>query len=262
MAKGDNPGVPYAGALRPLAEVNSEPAEKTLIRVVWLLNEVVKRVTRREWYDQGKIPRTGGVVIVVNHISNLDPLVIGQFLAYAGRWPRYLGKASLFKIPVIGWIITACGQIPVERNTRNAKRALAQAIEAVNQGKSITVFPEGTITFDPELWPMVAKTGAARIALESSVPVIPIGHWGAQDIMGAKKIRFPRLFPRRTLSVKAGEPVDLDDLRTQPVTPALLKEATLRTMSAITDLVADLRGEVPPPQRFDPRERPENGDSP
>jgi 1-acyl-sn-glycerol-3-phosphate acyltransferase len=223
------------------------------VRVVWILNEVVKRVTRREWHGQDKVPKTGGVVFVMNHISNLDPIVFGQFLAYAGRYPHFLGKASLFRLPVVGRIIRACGQIPVERGTANAADALSAAVRAVEAGGSVTVYPEGTITLDPDLWPMQGKTGAARIALQTSAPVIPVGHWGAQGIIGAKKVHFPKLFPRRTLQVLAGDPVDLDDLRVQPLTPAVLREATDRIMTAITALVAELRGEEPPDHRYDPR---------
>ncbi len=243
-------------ALRPIREVNTEPAERTLIRVVWFLNEIFKRLTNRDWRDAEKIPKTGGVIFVVNHISNIDPISLGQFIVYAGRWPRYLGKASLFRIPVVGKIITACGQIPVERNSRNAKEALSRAIAAVNQGKSIIIYPEGTITLDPELWPMAGKTGAARIALATGAPVVPVGQWGSQELMPGKKARLPKFFPRKTVSFQAGDPVPLDDLRSQPTSPAVLREATNRIMDAITGLVAQLRGEDPPAVRVDPSRRP------
>jgi len=242
-----------SGRLPALSKVNTDPAEKALVRVVWLLNQVFQRVTDRAWQGQDRVPRTGGAVFVVNHISNLDPIVFGQYLAYAGRYPHYLAKASLFKIPVIGRIISACGQIPVERGTHNAVQALSAAIDAVRSGRTITVYPEGTITLHPALWPMQGKTGAARIALETEAPVIPVGTWGTQTIIGAKKVHLPRLRPRPAVQVKAGEPVDLDDLRSQPVTPAVLREATERIMAAITALVADLRGEEPPGERYDPR---------
>ena len=247
----DQPDV-YSGRLPPLSEVNTDPAEKGLIRVVWILNEVFKRITRRRWLGMDKVPATGGVVFVVNHISNLDPIVFGQFLAYAGRYPHYLGKASLFKLPVVGPIISSAGQIPVERGTHNAVHALSQAVEAVRRGTSVTVYPEGTITLDPDLWPMEGKTGAARIALETDVPVIPVGCWGAQGIIGAKQVHFPKLFPRQTVQVLAGDPVDLDDLRAQPLSAAVLREATDRIMTAITALVAELRGEQPPSRRYRP----------
>lgn len=249
------PPAVHTSRLGPLSTVRPEPAERALVVLVWVLNQVVKRVTRHAWQGQDHIPRTGGVVLVTNHISNLDPIVLGQFLAYAGRYPYYLGKASLFRVPVLGAIITACGQIPVERGTANAVQALSQAVAAVRSGKTVIVYPEGTITLDPDLWPMTGKTGAARIALETNVPVIPVATWGGQEILGAKKVHWPRLFPRRTLRVIAGPPVPLDDLRAQRVTPALLREATERITVAITALVAELRGERPPLTRFDPRAR-------
>jgi 1-acyl-sn-glycerol-3-phosphate acyltransferase len=123
----------------------------------------------------------------------------------------------------------------------------------VEKGQAVTIYPEGTISRDPQLWPMAGKTGAARIALETGCPVIPIGQWGAQELMYGGELRFPKLLPRKTLRFKAGDPVDLDDLRDQPVAVAVLIEATERIMDAITSLVADLRGEPAPAVRYDPR---------
>lgn len=244
-------------ALRPLREVNSEPAEPTLYRVVWLLAQIMRVLTKRDWRGQDKIPATGGAVFVINHISNLDPIAFGHYVAYAGRWPRYLGKASLFRIPVIGKIITACGQIPVERHSRDASKALRQAVDAVNSGKCVSVYPEGTITLDPDLWPMVGKSGAVRIAFETGCPVIPIGQWGVQEIMYGKKIHFPRFLPRKKLIFLAGDPVPLDDLRrrvaAEGTTPEILTEATTRVMAAITTLVAEIRQSEPPEHPYDPR---------
>jgi 1-acyl-sn-glycerol-3-phosphate acyltransferase len=99
---------------------------------------------------------------------------------------------------------------------------------------------------------MMGKSGAARIALATGCPVIPVGHWGAQDLLFpyAKK---PDLFPRKRVVFKAGDPVPLDDLRERPVTPEVVAETTERIMSAITDIVAELRGQTPPAERFDPR---------
>jgi 1-acyl-sn-glycerol-3-phosphate acyltransferase len=241
------------GALRPLSEANTERGEPALFRTVWLLNVILRPITKRDWQDQHKIPQTGGVIFVVNHISNADPLAVGQFVAFSGRWPRFLAKSSLFEIPIVGRVLQACGQIPVQRRSAAAGDALAAAIDAVQAGRAMIVYPEGTITRDPELWPMAGKTGAARICLQTGCPVIPIGQWGAQDIMYGPKIGFPKIFPRKTLRLQAGDPVPLDDLRARPVTSAILTEATDRIMDAITALVADLRGGIPPEERYDPR---------
>ena len=240
-------------ALPPLAQANAEPGGRTIFGVVSLLHALIRPLTHRDWRDQHKIPAEGGVVLVVNHISNVDPLAVGQFVAFSGRWPRFLAKESLFRIPVVGAVIRACGQIPVRRGTAAAQDALTAAVVAVREGRAVVVDAEGTITLDPDLWPMRGRTGAARIALSTDVPVVPVGQWGAQDVMWGKRIHRPHLLPRKTFRLVAGDPVPLDDLRGQPLTAAVLAEATARIMAAVTALVAGLRGEEPPAQPFDPR---------
>jgi 1-acyl-sn-glycerol-3-phosphate acyltransferase len=155
-------------------------------------------------------------------------------------------------VPVAGKIITATGQIPVQRMTTSASQAFESAVRAVQEGKVVIVYPEGTLTRDPDLWPMVGKTGAARIALSAGVPVVPIANWGTHRILYpyAKK---PDLVPRKLIQVKVGDPVDLDDLRGQPVTPEVLHQATDRIMADITGLLEDIRGETAPAERFDPK---------
>lgn len=208
--------------------------------------------TKRRWIDGEKIPAEGGCVLVVNHISHLDPLTCAHFVYDNGRLPRYLAKAGVFKVPVVGTIVRSAGQIPVFRMTTDASRAFTAAVDAVHGGECVVVYPEGTISRDPGLWPMTGKTGAARIALATGTPVIPMAQWGANHIL-APYAKNPRLLPRKTISMKAGDPVDLDDLRDQPLTPAVLREATNRIMDAITALLADIRQEQPPATRFDPR---------
>jgi 1-acyl-sn-glycerol-3-phosphate acyltransferase len=241
------------GRLPALAEVNHEPGERALHRTVAVLNAIMVPFTRRDWRDQQKIPQQGGVIFAVNHISNADPLAVGQFLAYSGRWPRFLAKDSLFGLPIIGRVLRACGQIPVQRASKAAGDALQAAVRAVQDGKAVVIYPEGTITRDPDLWPMAGKTGAARISFQTGCPVIPVGQWGAQQIMYGPQVRFPKLLPRTTLRLRVGDPVELDDLRGRPLDAAVLKEATDRILAAITVLVADVRGAEPPAERFDPR---------
>jgi 1-acyl-sn-glycerol-3-phosphate acyltransferase len=208
--------------------------------------------TKRRWIDGGKVPAEGGCVLVANHISHLDPLTFAHFVYDHGRLPRYLAKAAVFDVPGVGAIVRGAGQIPVYRLTTDASQAFRAAVDAVDRGECVVVYPEGTITRDPDLWPMTGKTGAARIALSTGAPVIPIAQWGAHDILApyAKKAR---LIPRKTISMKAGDPVDLDDLRGRRPTPDVLREATNRIMDALTVLLADLRQEPAPATRFDPR---------
>ncbi len=210
--------------------------------------------TKPEWIDGEKLPATGGCVVVLNHVTKIDPLTAAHFVYDHGRLPRYLAKVDLFKNKALSRFLRDGGQIPVERLSRNAAGAFDAAVAAVNAGECIVVYPEGTITRDPDMWPMTGKSGAARIALATGCPVIPVGHWGAHQLLApyAKK---PDLFPRKRIIVKAGDPVDLDDLLGREVTPATVKEATDRIMAAITALVEDIRGEQAPTERFDPRRK-------
>lgn len=208
--------------------------------------------TSRTWIDGEKIPATGGCIVVPNHISHLDPLLTAYFLYDHGRIPRFLAKSGLFRTRFVGTVLRSAEQIPVERLTKDAIGAYDAAVAAVNDGECLVVYPEGTLTRDPDLWPMTGKSGAARIALATGAPVIPVGHWGVQDILYPYASK-PHLFPRKHVTMKAGDPVPLDDLRALPVTAKVVNETTDRIMSALTDIVAELRGEEPPAERFDPR---------
>ena len=214
---------------------------------------MLRFVGDRDWRTTDKVPKQGGVLVVANHTSYFDPLAIGMYLIWgAGRWVRYLGKVQLFHAPVIGWLARSCGQIPVERHSERAKDALAAAEAALVAGRLVAIYPEGTLTGDPMMWPMKGKTGAARIALATGCPVIPVGHWGAHEVL-PPYTRTPHLVPRKNIEMVAGDPVLLDDLVARPPSPESTAEATDRIMAAITALVADLRGEKAPAERYDPR---------
>ena len=219
---------------------------------ITILRPLLMLLTRRNWIDAEKLPARGGCVVVANHISHLDPLTFGHFAVDNGRLPRFLAKIEMFQVPLLGRIFRSAGQIPVYRMTTDASRAFGAAVDAVNRGEFVVVYPEGTISREPDLWPMTGKTGAARIALSAGVPVIPVAQWGVNHIL-APYAKRPRLFPRKLVTVKAGDPVDLDDLRDQDVTPETLREATDRIMDAVTVLLEDIRDAHAPAPRFDPR---------
>jgi 1-acyl-sn-glycerol-3-phosphate acyltransferase len=101
------------------------------------------------------------------------------------------------------------------------------------------------------MWPMRGKSGAVRIALEHGIPLIPAAHWGTQAVLPRYSKRLS-VFPRKTIRILFGEPLDLDDLRDRPVTQKVLTEATERLMTAITALLEDLRGETAPAERWNP----------
>lgn len=229
-----------------------EPRGWAVLTAVVLLKPPLTAFMRRDWIDVDKIPATGGCVIVFNHVSYLDPLTSAHLVNDAGRTPRYLAKSGLFKNRLLGGFLTSAGQIPVERMTADAVGAFDAAVQGIRDGKAIIVYPEGTITRDPDGWPMRGKSGAARIALETGCPVIPVGQWGVQDVLPAYAKK-PRLFPRKTVHLKVGDPVDLADLVAKEPTTAVVHQATDRIMAALTRLVEDLRGAKAPDKRFDPR---------
>ena len=219
---------------------------------VAIIKPLLLATTKPRWIDGDKIPAEGGCIVVFNHISEVDPLTAAHVMYDHGRLPRYLAKANLFKNRFLGFFLTSAGQIPVERLSKNAAGAFDAAVAAVDRGELVVVYPEGTITRDPDLWPMVGKSGAARIALETRCPVVPVGQWGAQELL-APYARKPDLFPRKTITMKVGDPVDLSDLYDRDRTTAVVTEATHRIMVALTHLVAEVRGETAPPEVFDPR---------
>jgi 1-acyl-sn-glycerol-3-phosphate acyltransferase len=219
---------------------------------VGIVKPLLLATTKQDWIHADRIPAEEGCVVVVNHISHVDPLAVAHLLYDHGRLPRYLAKSGLFRVPLLGRFLRSAGQIPVHRSTRHAVGAYDAAVAAVRAGECVVVYPEGTITRDPDVWPMVGKTGAARIALATGCPVIPIGQWGAHTVLAPYGRRL-HLFPRKTIRMLVGEPLDLSDLRTRPTTPAVVTEATDRITAAVTALVAELRGETPPARPFDPR---------
>lgn len=221
--------------------------------IAFVLRPILMVFTRRDWSGGEHIPSPGvGVVVVANHISHADPLTFAHFLWDHGRATRYLAKESVFRVPVVGRLVAAARQIPVYRESRDASQAYRAAVDAVNDGELVAIYPEGTITRDPDLWPMVGKTGAARVALQTGCDVIPIAQWGPQDILAPYSKRL-RLLPPKTIHVKAGPPVRLDDLRAQPVSTEVMREASDRIVDAITQTLAEIRGQTPPPRRFDAR---------
>lgn len=212
----------------------------------------LKAFTRRRWSGGEHIPAEGGVVIAANHISHLDPFTCAHFVYAWGRLVRFLAKSELFEVPLVGRLVRSAGQIPVYRLTANAALSFTAAVQAVGEGECVVVYPEGTITRQPDLWPMTGRTGAARIALTANVPVVPVAQWGVQEIL-APYAKRPRLLPRKTVWMSAGPPVDLTDLRARPLTPEVLREATTRIMDDVTGLLEGIRGEQAPVDRFDAR---------
>ncbi|HEU4674783.1 MAG TPA: lysophospholipid acyltransferase family protein [Motilibacteraceae bacterium] len=219
---------------------------------IYVLKPLLTVFTRRDWHGAENLPRTGGMVLVANHISHLDALTLAHFLYDNGLLPRFLAKAAVFDVPFVGRVVRGAEQIPVYRESQDAALAYEAAVAAVRRGECVVVYPEATLTRDPDLWPMRGKTGAARIALATGAPVVPVAQWGVQEVLAPYSNR-PHLLPPRTVHVLAAPPVDLSGLPDGEPTAEVLAEATDRIMAALTAAVAQLRGQTPPAVRFDPK---------
>jgi 1-acyl-sn-glycerol-3-phosphate acyltransferase len=217
-----------------------------------VLHPGLRLLIKCRWAGKENIPKTGGIILAPNHMSYVDWGTIALFAdGYAHRYPVFMIKSPIFEVKVIGPLMYKFGQLPVYRGRGDAGLVLKQAEQALRAGAAVIVYPEGTATRDPGLWPMVGKTGAARLALTTGAPVIPIAQWGAQHILpyGSKK---PTLFPRKTVRMVAGPPVDLSAYAGQRLGASTLAAATADIMADITSLLAGIRQETPPAMPYDP----------
>lgn len=199
------------------------------------------------------LPLEGPFILAPNHYSEFDPVITAMATWRMGRAPRFMAKESLFRVPVLGSLLRATGMVPVARAATGpgAQRTLDEAAALVKLGRGVIVYPEGSLTRDPDLWPMRGKTGAARLAAVGGLPVIPMATWGVQQIL--PRYGKLRLWPlRRKVRVLFGPPVDLSAY--QGTSPATLAAATDEVMAAISGLLGQLRGETPPAKRWNPQD--------
>lgn len=223
------------------------------IRVIGLfLRPLLRLIVKRRWLGLDNFP-DGGFVFASNHIAHIDPLMVSHLLYDQDISPRFLAKSGLFEVPALGWIMRVTGQIPVYRNTGAALDAFSASVEAVNRGACVIVYPEGTISRDPDLWPMKGKTGAARIALATGQPLVPVAQWGSHEVLYPYTKR-PHLIPRKTITFIVGAPLDIDDLRERPLSAETARVATARLMIEISRLLGEIRDGTPPPHPYDPAE--------
>ncbi|MGO9876223.1 MAG: lysophospholipid acyltransferase family protein [Acidimicrobiia bacterium] len=196
------------------------------------------------WTIEGAhyIPTTGPAILASNHVSYLDPLTLAWVADRRGRHVRYLAKAELFDKPGLGPLLRAAHQIPVRRGRADAADALKTAVDALERGECVGVFPEGTISQDLE--PMVAKSGTARLATRAGVAITPVGLWGTHRII--TKGRRPHWEWGIDQIAVIGEPI-------VPGPHEHVKHTTDRMMGAVVDCVARARklypgrsdGEIP-----------------
>jgi 1-acyl-sn-glycerol-3-phosphate acyltransferase len=210
-----------------------------------VLPPTIRSMMALEFGGKENVPPKEGMILAANHLSYTDILALSLFVYRAGRYPVFLAKSSLFDVPGFGALLRKLGQLPVYRGQANAGTVLADAERISKAGACVIFYPEATVTRDPELWPMVAKTGVARLALSADLPVVPVAHWGAQRLLPYGKV-LPRVLPRKPVRVLAGPPVDLSEFKGQPLTSQVLRAATDKIMGEVAGLLGDLRGETPP----------------
>ena len=185
------------------------------------------------WTVEGTehIPSSGPVVLASNHVSYLDPLVLGYLADRRGRRVRFLAKDELFDKRGLGSLLRGAHQIPVARGKADAADALSAAVEALAAGECIAVFPEGTISLDLE--PMRGKSGTARLAVQRpDVPVVPVGLWGTHRIL--MKGRKPNWKWGVAEVAVIGAPL-------HPKDDEHVKDFTARLMGAVSECVARAR---------------------
>lgn len=222
--------------------------------IFWLLATIAAGpVTTLFRYDiRGELPTEGPFILTPNHYSDIDPVVMGWAVWRLGRAPRFMAKASLFRVPVIGSLLRWSGQIPVERERGKEKQSSMRAAQhLVNTGQGVIIYPEGTLTREPDGWPMRGKSGAVRIALAADIPLIPIASWGADAVVP----RFTKKFHlrwRTPVTIVVGEPIDLSAYRGRESSRTAMEEASTLVMREITTLLEGIRGETAPEEIYDP----------
>jgi 1-acyl-sn-glycerol-3-phosphate acyltransferase len=210
---------------------------------------------RLRYQHAERLPARGPVLLVANHVSILDPIACARLVFDYGRLPHFLAKESVFK-GVIGSLLRSAGQIPVARFSADAHAALDAARADLEAGNVIVIYPEGSVTRDPDWWPMEARTGVARLALTTDAVVLPVAQWGPQKVHDYHRKKL-RLRLRAPADYLVGEPVDLSAARAQirdgaPLSAQLLRETTDLIMTRVREQLAELRQE-PAPLTFHPR---------
>jgi 1-acyl-sn-glycerol-3-phosphate acyltransferase len=250
--QGESPQTPAKGHDQPKPGREWGYSRGWRLFTVIILRPLLRLLIRHEWQGRENFPKTGGVILAPNHLSYADWPTVALFSdAYGHRFPVFMIKSAIFEVPLIGALMYKVGELPVYRGRGDAGLVLKQAEQALAKGACVIVYPEGTASRDPDLWPMVGKTGAARLALTTGAPVIPVAHWGAQVILpyGTKK---PHLWPRKTVRMVAGPPVDLSAYAGQRLSASVLRAATADIMADITALLAKIRPGTPPAVPYDP----------
>ena len=150
----------------------------------WVLTHLVcrYRVSGRK-----NVPLKGPILIVANHLSWYDPILLGVVLP---RRVWFFSKAEIFRWPIIGLICKRTGQIPVHRGESD-RAALEKGIAYLREGKALMIFPEGTVARQEQM--IAAHAGAAMLAIRTGATALPVAHYGTRRVLRSARIWFPRV---------------------------------------------------------------------
>jgi 1-acyl-sn-glycerol-3-phosphate acyltransferase len=196
------------------------------------------------WRFEGMehIPAEGPALAACNHTSYFDPLAHAYMIHKARRRPRFLAKSELYDNWLLRQVLGGARQIPVYRGT-GSRAPLEAAAKALESGEVVVIYPEGTVTRNPDRTPMEGKTGVARLTLTTAVPVVPIAVWGSHNVLqkgGEKGLTFGR-----PIWLQAGAPMDFSAYAHTAEDPVALRKVTDAIMAELSRLVADLRSRYP-----------------
>lgn len=191
----------------------------------------------------------GPVIVISNHTSYADGVLLALVCRRLGRSARLLAAAGVFRVPVLGVALRRLGFIPVARGTEQAADALGPAADALAAGEVVALFPEGRLTRDPNHWPERAKTGSVRLALRTGAPIVPVALDGAHRVVGRTRMvrsLLKNVILRPRVATAVGAPIDVRAMLRGEETPDEVRRLTDVVMARLVDLVEELRGELAP----------------
>lgn len=256
MAEQVNGGVPdWVSRQSKIAAEPLWPAWDALLHYAAPLASLPGRVTVTGSVDPRLL--AGPLIVVANHIGDYEPIVLAPSLYKVGIRPRFMATRGLMTARGLGPLLERAGFIRVDRGSADARHALTVTNSALRHNGHIVVYPEGRIGLDRDLWPERGRSGVARVALTSRVPVIPVSSWGSHEVLcyaddKRKLTSFVRSIWRQPeMKVHVGPPVPLDDLLAARMGDA--NRARARIIAAITMQLQELRRREPGrPRHLDP----------
>jgi 1-acyl-sn-glycerol-3-phosphate acyltransferase len=203
---------------------------------------------------------SGPIIVISNHTSYADGILLALACRRMGRSLRLLATSGLFRAPVIGTLAKRLGFVPVKRGAADASAALDDAAAALAHGEAVGLYPEGRLTRDPMMWPERAKTGAVRLALRTDAPIVPVAMLDAHRVVGRRRIvttLLTNVIRRPKVTTRVGDPIEVRTLMglalgVEP-SPEEVRLAADRVMAQLVALVAELRGEAAPDPHGVPR---------